>query len=450
MNIRKIPLLLLLLLALVSCAKKTPVTPAPERVEAEMLQDIRDFPQNLEVYAARVGKDKPILSHVRQEELARNFINILFGPWDMGRTSIRKGDVSGMFSRARGYKDATRVWTQAEWDDMRRNAGLATYPNRNVSAITLRDTDLRELPTHEYRFSEPTPVVKDNPFDYFQYALLPIGTPLLVAHTSLDGRWHYVECPIAGGWVDARDVAFVDDSFKSLWRGSQYAALIKDQVNLPGTGQGGNDSRSGIGAVLPLAGNGTALNMKVLVPVKGRQTFADSAEIDLAPGTATAMPMPLTPGNVAKVGNVLMGQAYGWGGMLGLRDCSSMTRDLLTPFGIWLPRNSVAQARRGAVVSLYGQTASEKAATILREGVPFLSLVGMRGHITMYVGVWQGKPAIFHNAWGIRVIGNYSDDERFVIGKAVVTSITPGMELRNLYRPVTFVDRIRTLSTPGY
>ena len=35
--------------------------------------------------------------------------------------------------------------------------------------------------------------------------------------------------------------------------------------------------------------------------------------------------------------------------MFGDRDCSALTRELLTPFGIWLPRNSVAQARTGAV-----------------------------------------------------------------------------------------------------
>ena len=33
-----------------------------------------------------------------------------------------------------------------------------------------------------------------------------------------------------------------------------------------------------------------------------------------------------------------------------------------------------------------------------------------------------------------------------LLEKAVVTSITPGMEIRNLYRPVTFVDRLRSLT----
>ena len=52
------------------------------------------------------------------------------------------------------------------------------------------------------------------------------------------------------------------------------------------------------------------------------------------------MPIAMTPANFARLGNQILGQHYGWGGMLGLRDCSAMTRDLMTPFGIWLPRGN--------------------------------------------------------------------------------------------------------------
>lgn len=449
MLIRKHIIFLFIFILLTACAKK-PQQPVLPKDQGEIeLQDLKEFPQNLEVYAKAVGPNKRLLSPQRQDEMFHSFINTVFGPWEMQKSSIRKKEVVGAFGHARGYKDGSRLWTQMEWDAMRNNANLASYPNRNLPAITLRNTDLRELPTHEARFSEPTPNVQDNPFDYFQYALLPIGTPLLIVHTSLDGRWHYVECPVAGGWVDASDVALVDDSFKRLWRIGSYAALIKDKVNLPGTGKNDKDSLAGIGTVLPAALGWTANSPKVLVPVQGKNGMADSAEIDLAPNSAIIMPMPLTAGNAARIGNQLINQAYGWGGMLGLRDCSAMTRDILTPFGIWLPRNSAAQARKGSVISLTGLSPSEKAATILHNGVPFLSLVGLRGHITLYVGNWKGKPAIFHNVWGLRIVKDGNDDERFVIGRAVVTSISPGMELENLYRPVTFVDRLRALATPG-
>lgn len=353
-----------------------------------------------------------------------------------------------MPAKARGYKNGASLWTQDEWDKIRANANLPAFPSRAQKAITLRATDLREAPTHEPRFTEPTPNVRENPFDYFQYSRLPIGTPVLVAHTSLDGRWSYIECPVAGGWVDAADLAFVDDAFASLWQKGEFGAFIRDSVKLSGVGPNGGDGKGGIGATLPLKSQ-SAREYRVLVPVRDPSGFANSAEVGVPRDSLVKRPWPLTPANVAKVGNVLRGQPYGWGGMLGERDCSSMIRDIFVPFGLWLPRNSAAQAKRGAVISLAGLTPAEKASVILNRGVPFLSLLGMKGHITLYIGHWERKPVIFHNVWGLRIVKDGDDNERLVIGRAVITSITPGMELENLYRPVTFVDRLRSLTILG-
>lgn len=91
----------------------------------------------------------------------------------------------------------------------------------------------------------------------------------------------------------------------------------------------------------------------------------------------------------------------------------------------------------------------EKEKAILRDGVPFLTLVWLRGHIMLYVGPYKGRPAIFHNVWGVRTVEGASDNERFVIGRAVVSSITPGSELRNLYRTTTFGDRVNSITVLG-
>lgn len=444
--------LILIIFCITGCSAKKPLPPKPDRAEQTIIApaDLKDFPQNLEVYAKNTGVNKLLLPYSSQEESYHSFLRVFFGPWQMTRTSVKRSDISGALNRrASGYKDGTRVWTQSEWDSMRNNANLAQFPSRALPAITLRNTNLREVPTSEPRFTEPTPNVRDNPFDYFQYSLLPPGTPVLIAHTSLDGRWHYIECPVAGGWVKSADIAIVDESFQHTWREKDFAALIKDKVILPGTGIKGGDSKAGIGAILPLQAVSATGILYVLVPVKDKNGYANSAEIELKPGEAVKMPWPLTPGNMARLGNEVMGQPYGWGGMLGERDCSALMRELFTPFGIWLPRNSASQAKRGRVISLQGMTASEKTSTILKNAVPFLSLIGMRGHITLYVGEWKGKAAIFHNVWGLRIHKNGNDNERLVIGKAVVTSISPGMEIENLYRPVTFVDRLRTITTPG-
>lgn len=427
-------------LLLFACGGKS--SPAPGALPAAELADIRLFPQDLMVYAKAAGADRLLISGEEQGRQAARFRERLFGPWGMAKTSVRKRDVAAAFRKARGFKDGETRWTQAEWDAMAANAQLGAFPSQATPAITVRDTDLRELPTAQRRFTEPTPDPRANPFDYFQYSLLPVGTPLLIAHTTRDGLWHYVECPVASGWVAAKDLAPASASFLAEYRASPLAALMRDNVKLGSSGATG-----GIGAVLPL--RGTAGGVQVLVPVRGSDGMAATLPATLAASDAAPWPLRMTPRNVALTGNVFMGRPYGWGGMFGYRDCSALTRDILTPFGIWLPRNSVAQARRGTVISLEGLGAREKEARLLRDGVPFLSLVGMRGHIMLYVGRYHGRPAIYHEVWGVRTVEDGDDNARFVIGKAAVTSITPGMELPNLYRPVTFVDRLRTLSTPA-
>lgn len=450
-----LPLLILCVALLAACGgKQVPLRDGSMPGWMGTLEDLRRFPQNLDVYAKAAGTNRQLMSPTEQAAQTARFKRIFFGPWEMTRTSIRKRDVAILFHKARGFKHDDVRWTQAEWDAMSANANLRSYPSSAQAAITLRNTNLRELPTNETRFSEPTPDPKANPFDYFQYSLLPVGTPVLIAHTSLDGLWCYVECPVAGGWVAAEDLAPVDSGFRYKYRENAFVAVVRDKVALsvPNGGVTAN-----IGALLPMAGgysaagagNGADATVQALVPVRGAGGMADTVSVTLSANDAMPWPLRMTPGNVAMVGNSMIGQPYGWGGMFGDRDCSSLTRELFTPFGIWLPRNSSGQARTGVVNMLEGMTTSEKEEQILLHGVPFLSLVGMRGHIMLYVGKYNGRPAIFHNAWGVRTIEGGDDDARFVIGRAVVTSITPGNELKNLYRVTTFTDRLRTLSTPA-
>ena len=364
---------------------------------------------------------------------------------DMRKTSIRKRDVEIYFRKAKGYKYGDVRWTQDEWDAMRANAGLKSFPNTAMYGITVRNADLREMPSHTPRFSEPTPDPRINPFDYFQYSLLPVGTPVFIAHTSRDGNWYYVETPVAARWVDANDIGIVDEAFEASYKTGSYVAVLRDNVPLPGSLAG----QVNIGTVLPLApSQSDNTRLAVLVPVKNGSR-ANVVTLTLAHEDAAIKPLPMTPAQVALIGNVMMGQRYGWGGMFGDRDCSALTRELLTPFGIWLPRNSLSQARSGRRIMLDGMSIKEKEKAILRDGVPFLTLVWLRGHIMLYVGPYKGRPAIFHNVWGVRTVEGASDNERFVIGRAVVSSITPGSELRNLYRTTTFGDRVNSITVLG-
>ncbi len=103
-----------------------------------------------------------------------------------------------------------------------------------------------------------------------------------------------------------------------------------------------------------------------------------------------------------------------------------MLKDLFTPFGIWLPRDSVEQVRNGFFVSLKNVAAAEKEKKILSEGIPFLTLIWRKGHILLYIGEYKGTPALFHDAWGATMMQENGKIVRRVVGKTVVSSIYHG------------------------
>ncbi|MEJ2467682.1 MAG: NlpC/P60 family protein [Campylobacterales bacterium] len=125
----------------------------------------------------------------------------------------------------------------------------------------------------------------------------------------------------------------------------------------------------------------------------------------------------------------MMQTKYGWGGLYGERDCSSTLRDIFAPFGIWLPRNSSQQSKVGRVVSFEGLNDDEKLEKITSEAKPFETLLYLKGHILLYLGLYKGEPAVLHTVWGIKTVKENGDLGRYVVGKTVISSLRFGKEL---------------------
>lgn len=428
-----------------ACSAK-PGSIRPPKVQDGSIRDIRTIPQDLRPFARDAGGNTPLLTPTEQAGKDARFNRVVFGPWELKKAGTSKKDIAALFRNPRGYKRNGARWTKAEWDRMLANADLASYPNSGYNAITVKHANLRELPTSETRFSKPTPDVMKNPFDNFQYSSFPLGTPLHVTHVSRDRRWCFVENPVAGGWISSAEIAPVDDAFIARYRNGKYIAVIKDKITPVTTA--GSVGRVHIGSFFPLVRT-TAQGFTVMMPVRGADGNAAIAEATLTSEQAVQKPMPLTPNNIARVGNEMMGQPYGWGSMLELRDCSGTTRDLFTPFGIWLPRNSSAQARSGYKQDVSGMTSSYKKTTALQNSVPFMTLVWIPGHIGLYVGKYRGEPVMYHNMWGIRVVRNGDNNARHVVGKCAITTLEPGKELTDRYNNGLLIERIGAYTVLG-
>ena len=69
----------------------------------------------------------------------------------------------------------------------------------------------------------------------------------------------------------------------------------------------------------------------------------------------------------------------------------------------------------------------------------------------LYLGTFEGVPAAFHTIWGLRTqSANGSNPGRHVIGRSVITSLSPGLELPAL-APGTgdLLGRIESLTLLG-
>jgi hypothetical protein len=127
-----------------------------------------------------------------------------------------------------------------------------------------------------------------------------------------------------------------------------------------------------------------------------------------------------------------------------------MIRDLVAPFGIWLPRNSSAQAKYGGrFVSLSGLDAATKKRLIVTHGKPFLTLLWLKGHIMVYVGSPYGEPMALHNIWAVRVRDPNGQVQKVLIGRAVITDLEPGKSLPDFDSSQSLLNRIEGMTFLG-
>lgn len=467
--LQRISLLVFLImscLALGACGGKKPGQYPATAPDSAICADLATLPQNLEPYAELAGRNKVLLSAEDQAEHMTRLKRRVFYPWQVTKPNnyLKKSlDADFYMKREKGFGENLRPYTEEAWNELVENSRKGEYPTRAETAITVRNTNLRAMPTEKPYFLDPDKYGEGYPFDYFQHTALWVGTPVFISHVSKDAEWVLAETFFAAGWIPAEDVAVVGEKFKEQWQNRPLAALLRDNVLLWDRGQ--RDKTTGkplsihghIGTLLPLAhgsgklpDHGRNESLEVFFPKRAADGSAVIGTARLTKGEAGVAPLPLTPGEIARVGNEMMGQPYGWGGLFENRDCSALTRDIYMPFGIWLPRNSASQGGWGTPVDLKELEPDAKEAKILAEAVPFFSLLWLRGHICLYLGEWKGKPVMYHNIWGLRVRtvgpGNIICEGRAVIGKACVTTLRPGAELADITSPASLLDRIERVS----
>lgn len=408
-------------------------------------QAVERIPQNAFVYLNPATENQSLISAEEQQQLVKDYLIRYFSPWvtpAIFNEDIKKAEsyYVNQFTKYPGWginrHRHNRDWMIA----ITNNMNLSVFPNHLHKAITLSNADLRVLPTDDPSFGDLAEAGEGYPFDYAQESLVAANTPVLILQTTQDGAWDLILTNSDLGWIKVQNIANVDNKFIQKWQTGNYAVIIKDRVSVF------DDKhlfrfKANIGWVFPFE------KQKILIAIadENQNALIRTAEID--PQQLTLLPLSLTPKNIATIVNNLLGVQYGWGDLLGYRDCSSTMMNLFAPFGIWLPRNSADQAHMGNFIDLKNLSAEQKTKKIISEGIPFLTLLHLPGHIVLYIGQHDGQAYILHNFWGLHTQNFWGRKGRAVVGETAITSLDLGKGYINV--PKRYIDLVQSMAVLG-
>ena len=287
----------------------------------------------------------------------------------------------------------------------------------------------------------------DIEFDQGVVSAIDMCAPVALLHTSHDGRWSYIQHASFTAWIPSDAVAFGDTATVRMLTGrDDIVVAVGHSVSIYGTPESG----AAVGAVqmgsylrIDAIGNDYC---SVLIPGRG-----ETGELAVRKGfvrrdsnISLGFP-PYTLRNVYHQCFVLYGRRYGWGGMYEERDCSQFVRDVFRCFGFILPRNSSQQANASTAVIPVENLSRETRLDALRNSPGGISLVGMPGHIMIYLGTYNGVPYCIHDFWSWREPATPELDVTHRVARVDVTDMLLGEgSLRG-----SFIDRVNRIAILG-
>jgi hypothetical protein len=394
-------------------------------------------PQDINKIINPKTSNNRIVSVLTQSAYSKNYIKQLFVPWGKsggvhyGMFSNQKLNILRLQKMQITYLLSSPGWNQygqrnsLAWvKSIAANMMLHQYSNVDEMGIVVQNTYLRQLPTMGPRLNSRSNSA-DYHFDTLQISSVWVGTPVHILQISQDQQWALIKTVWMVGWVPYDAIGIVDSNFISDWQTNQYVAVVNNKSTITPSEDSDDAFTAYIGTVLPYDKT-TSDGYDVLVPVMGSNHQAEIDHADVSSKVVNHFPIAATPANFAMIIDQLIGEPYDWGGLHHNSDCSGMMMKVFTPFGIWLPRSSIAQASAGRYVPLRRKSVLQREKYLLKYGRPFMTLVYINGHIMLYVGKYNGQPIIFHNLWGLAL-----PHRGFAYaGKAVLTRVNVGSNQR--------------------
>ena len=297
---------------------------------------------------------------------------------------------------------------QADWDYYQAMIDNCQDPDESKEkpvryGIAVKRTLLQVFPSWHPILDDPD----DVDFNYQALSAIRVNEPMLIYNTSADGRYYQARIASCSGWVPVKDVALCED--KEQWLAAWDLPSEKLLV-VYGNKEYTDASNSTPQTARRMLSQGTALelvtdlepdqiignrspyhNYVVYLPVR-RSDGTYEKQMALIPETAKVSVgyLPLTMRNIAMVALESLGDAYGWGGMLDVEDCSGMIRTVYACFGLDIGRNGDWQYNMNIEkIDMTNMSLEEK--KLILDRMPLGAALCFNGHEMMYLGKVDGK-----------------------------------------------------------
>ncbi|GAA7006244.1 SH3 domain-containing C40 family peptidase [Helicobacter pylori] len=420
------------------------------------LKDL-SLPQEASSYLASSQNDshnnQSIDPQALRENLKESYLKAWYSPWLDAKVKSNKKEVFWILkemNKSTGYGEDLKPNAKAFNDELIKSMDIEHYPSAKIKAVVVRDSDVRAVPTNKpYYLSQ-----KGYPFDRYQNSLIFQGTPVLVTHFNLDKTYAHIQSSFVYGWIKVSDLAYMrDKDIELLTKLKNYVMPIKDKIPLyTDYGDFYTDARVGeLFALIPQSQNASQNPQKKELKAYGflrdAKGYAALQSVTLDEKDFFVFPKAFNSENMAYFIDTMLGQKYGWGGLLGNRDCSAFTRDSFANFGILLPRNSYAQSRyANNYVDLSSMKAKEKEDYILKNATPFGTLIYLKGHIMLYLGAYNHQAIVAHSIWSVQTQKHFKTLSH-KIGGVVITSLWLAEEHNGAFsKKKLLIDRVLGMS----
>ncbi|WQS45930.1 SH3 domain-containing protein [Helicobacter pylori] len=388
-----------------------------------------------------------------RENLKESYLKAWYSPWLDAKIKSNKKEVFWILkemNKSTGYGEDLKPNAKVFNDELIKSMDIEHYPSAKIKAVVVRDSDVRAVPTNKpYYLSQ-----KGYPFDRYQNSLIFQGTPVLITHFNLDKTYAHIQSSFVYGWIKVSDLAYMHDKdIELLTKLKNYVMPIKDKIPLY-TDYGDFYTNARVGelfALIPQSQNASQNSQKKELKAYGflrdAKGYAALQSVILDEKDFFVFPKAFNSENMAYFIDTMLGQKYGWGGLLGNRDCSAFTRDSFANFGILLPRNSYAQSRyANNYVDLSSMKAKEKEDYILKNATPFGTLIYLKGHIMLYLGAYNHQAIVAHSIWSVQTQKHFKTLSH-KIGGVVITSLWLAEEHNGAFsKKKLLIDRVLGMS----